>query len=176
MRFTLALLPLLAPAIQAATNEPCYGPSGIAGVCISTSACSSAGGTTISGACPSDPSNIKCCSKPKCGTAAAGNCRWKSDCAGSVVANLCPGPSQMMCCSSNAGGFGGYGAPTIPAVGACKKSAVDGAKKIVAAFPGRIREIGCVRACACPGSSDHCCGLATDLMCADGGGVSASLT
>lgn len=172
MRLTITLLPLLAATIQATTNEPCYGANGAAGVCITDAACKSAGGSTISGACPWDPSNIKCCSKPKCSNGSAGNCRWKSDCAGSSVANQCPGPSQMMCCNSAATGFGGYSAPKIPAVGACKKVAVDGAKKIVAAFPGRVREIGCVRDCACPGTSDHCCGLATDMMCSDGGGVS----
>lgn len=62
-------------------------------------------------------------------------------------------------------------------MGACKKVAVDGAKKVVAQFPGRVREIGCVRDCACGSnpSSDHCCGKATDLMCSDAGGVRHSL-
>ncbi|KAH6989189.1 hypothetical protein BKA56DRAFT_629078 [Ilyonectria sp. MPI-CAGE-AT-0026] len=157
---------------QAAVNEPCYGKSGFAGVCVTTSACSKAGGTTISGACPKDPANVKCCSKPKCGSGGAGNCRWTSDCAGSKASNQCPGPGQMKCCSSAARGFGGYKAPKIPAVGACKRNAVTGAKKIVAAFPGRVREIGCVRDCTCgaSGSSDHCCGRATDMMISDHGG------
>ena len=88
----------------------------------------------------------------------------------------CPGPSQFKCCSSTATGFGGYSAPSIPAVGACKSVAVNGAKAIVAAWPGRVREIGCVRSCACPGDSDHCCGKATDMMCSDGGGVSSLFT
>ncbi|ESU08885.1 hypothetical protein FGSG_04239 [Fusarium graminearum PH-1] len=130
---------LLSSTSLAAPNEPCYGPSGIAGVCITDAACSSAGGTSIS------------------------------------AAGQCPGPSQMKCCSSAATGFGGYSAPTIPAVGACKAVSVNAAKKVVAAFPGRIREIGCKRDCSCPGSSDHCCGLATDFMCSDGGG-SATLS
>ncbi|RSL48066.1 hypothetical protein CEP54_013079 [Fusarium duplospermum] len=174
MRFT-TLLPLLLPSTIAASNEPCYGPSGIAGVCITDAACTSAGGTSISGACPADAANIKCCSKPSCANGASGNCRWTSDCAGSSVTNQCPGPGQMRCCSAGGSGFGGYPAPNIPAVGACKQVAVDGAKKVVAAFPGRVREIGCKRDCSCPGSSDHCCGLATDFMCADGGG-SATLS
>ncbi|KAI8666178.1 hypothetical protein NCS52_00819900 [Fusarium sp. LHS14.1] len=174
MRFT-TLLPLLLPSALAASNEPCYGPNGIAGVCITDAACTSAGGTSISGACPADAANIKCCSKPSCANGASGNCRWTSDCAGSSVTNQCPGPGQMRCCSAGGSGFGGYPAPNIPAVGACKQVAVDGAKKVVAAFPGRVREIGCKRDCSCPGSSDHCCGLATDFMCADGGG-SATLS
>ncbi|KAK7424800.1 hypothetical protein QQZ08_008429 [Neonectria magnoliae] len=171
MRFTTTtLLAILSATIHAATNEPCYGPNGAAGVCISTAACTKSGGSTIAGACPADPAGIRCCSKPKCGAGGKGNCRWVSDCAGSTAANQCPGPAQMKCCSSAAGGFGGYATPKIPTVGACKKVAVDGARKIVAAFPGRVREIGCVRDCACPGSSDHCCGLATDMMISDHGG------
>ncbi|KAM7213791.1 D-alanyl-D-alanine carboxypeptidase [Rhypophila decipiens] len=154
----------------AAVNEPCYGSGGRAGVCMTTSKCSADGGTTINGACPSDPDNVKCCTKASCNS--GGNCRWKSDCAGTAASGFCPGPSQFKCCSSSATGFGGYSAPRIPSVGSCKKVAVDGAKKIVAAWPGRVREIGCVRDCSCSsGNSDHCCGKATDMMCSDGGGV-----
>lgn len=169
MRFTHLIL--LASTALAAPNEPCYA-NGQAGVCTTDASCTKAGGTTVKGACPADAANIKCCFKPKCNFGAAGNCRWASDCAGSSAGNLCPGPSQMKCCNSKATGFGGYKAPKIPALGACKKSSVEGAKKIVAAFPGRVREIGCVRSCKCPGTSDHCCGLATDMMCSDAGGVS----
>jgi len=179
MRLLLLALSLAAssssPAL-AALNEPCYGPNGLSGVCVSTSACSKAGGTTIPGACPADAASVRCCSKPKCGDASfpGGNCRWQSDCAGATSPRaFCPGPAQFKCCASPAGGFGGYpAAPKIPAVGACKKNAVEGARKIVAAFPGRVREVFCTRDCKCPGTSDHCCGLATDMMCADGGGVS----
>lgn len=94
------------------------------GVCVTTSACSSAGGVTISGACPSDPDNVKCCSKASCTNGSAGNCRWTSDCAGSSVANQCPGPGGFKCCSSAATGFGGYATPSYPSVGACKAVAV----------------------------------------------------
>lgn len=81
----------------------------------------------------------------------------------------------MACCSSTQNGWGGYAAPTFPAVGGCKAVAVEGAKKVVARFPGRVREIGCTRGCECSAtpSSDHCCGKAIDYMIADGGGVSA---
>ncbi|KAJ4257501.1 hypothetical protein NW762_008625 [Fusarium torreyae] len=122
------------PLSLSAPNEPCYGPNGTPGVCITEAACSSAGGTPVSGACPADAANIKCCSKPTCNS---GNCRWTSDCAGSSASNQCPGPAQMKCCSAAGSGFGGYPAPTIPAVGACKQVAVDAAKKVVAAWPGR---------------------------------------
>jgi hypothetical protein len=175
---------------HAAVNEPCYGSGGVAGmssgqsysgylltslgVCLSTTTCSASGGTTFSGACPSDPADVKCCSKPSCG-ASPGNCRWSSDCAASSLSNLCPGPSGFKCCQSSATGFGGYAAPAFPVVGSCKSVAVEGAKKIVAAFPGRVREIFCTRDCTCSStpSSDHCCGKATDMMCSDAGGVRA---
>ncbi|OHE91848.1 hypothetical protein CORC01_12856 [Colletotrichum orchidophilum] len=153
----------------AALNEPCYGSGGRAGVCVTTSSCSSNGGTTIDGACPADASNIKCCTKASCG--GGGNCRWTSDCAGTSASNQCPGPSGFKCCSSTATGFGGYSSPSVPSVGACKQVAVNGAKKIIAAFPGRVRQVYCTRDCTCPGDSDHCCGKATDMMCSDAGGV-----
>ncbi|KAF6823713.1 secreted protein [Colletotrichum plurivorum] len=161
---------LWATAVLAALNEPCYGSGGRAGVCVTTSACSSAGGTTIDNACPADPANVKCCTKASCGS--GGNCRYTSDCAGTTAANQCPGPSSFKCCSSSAQGFGGYSAPAIPGVGACKKVAVDGAKKIVAAFPGHVRQVFCIRDCQCNvDPSDHCCGKATDMMCSDAGGA-----
>ncbi|KAK3295266.1 peptidase M24, structural domain-containing protein [Chaetomium fimeti] len=160
---------------MAAVNEPCVGSGGrAAGVCISTTSCKSAGGVSISGACPADASNIKCCTKASCANGSAGNCRWQSDCGGKSVSNKCPGPSQMKCCSSGTTGFGGYKAPAFPAVGACKSVAVSGAKKVVAAWKGRVRQIYCTRDCACPGTSDHCCGKAIDFMCSDGGGVPTS--
>jgi len=144
-----------------------------AGVCVKTTACSSSGGTTSNNGCPSDPADVKCCAKPSCG-ASGSNCRWSSDCGGTSTTGQCPGPNAFKCCQSTASGFGGYPAPNTLVVGACKQVAVDGAKKIVAQFPGRVREIGCVRDCACGSnpSSDHCCGKATDMMCSDAGGVS----
>ncbi|KAH7163418.1 hypothetical protein B0J13DRAFT_464919 [Dactylonectria estremocensis] len=168
MRFSItSLLSLLALTAHAAVNEPCYGKNGYAGVCVTTATCSKAGGTTISGACPKDPANVKCCSKPAC---AGGNCRWISDCAGTSRSNQCPGPSQFKCCSSSARGFGGYKVPKVPSVGACKAAAVKGAQKVVAAWPGRVREIGCYRPnCSCA-KSDHCCGKAIDFMISDAGG------
>ncbi|KAG8997292.1 hypothetical protein FRB94_001088 [Tulasnella sp. JGI-2019a] len=169
--WSIFLLLLAVTAGNAATNEPCYGADGAAGVCVTTASCSSSGGTTIDNACPSDPANVKCCTKPKCGTTSSGNCRWNSDCTSTSLSNLCPGPSSFKCCQSTDTGFGGYPQPTYPAVGACKAVAVNGAKKIVAAFPRRVRQIYCIRDCPCPGDSEHCCGLATDMMCSDAGGT-----
>jgi len=160
---------LVAVVARAAVNEPCVGSGGAPGVCLTSSSCSSAGGTTLNGACP-DPGNIKCCTKPSCGSA-PGNCRWISDCPASSISNLCPGPAAFKCCQSSANGYGGYSTPSLPPVGACQQVAVDGAGMIVDAFPGRVREIFCIRQCTCGSGSDHCCGMATDMMCSDAGGM-----
>ena len=174
MHFQLLFPILAASAVSATLNQPCIGSGGRAGVCVTTATCSGSSGTTIDGACPWDAAGIKCCTKASCSNGSSGNCRWASDCAGSVVANQCPGPAAMKCCSSSATGFGGYSAPSVPAIGGCKAAAVNGANKVIAAFPGRVREIGCTRSCTCgaSGASDHCCGKAIDFMCSDGGGVS----
>ncbi|EZF35491.1 D-alanyl-d-alanine carboxypeptidase [Trichophyton interdigitale] len=151
--------------VQAATlNGPCTGAGGAPGTCISTSSCTKAGGKYISNACPGLPADIKCCSKTSCGN--GGNCRFTSACSSrNTQAGLCPGPSSFQCCLPKASGGGKFPPPKIPAVGRCKKTAVDGAKKIVAAHPGKVREIFCIRDCPCPSNSEHCCGLATDMMC-----------
>jgi hypothetical protein len=176
MRSPFLVIAALATAVSAAVNDPCYGPNGIAGVCMDTTQCSNGGGASIAGACPRDASNIRCCSKTSCPNTASGNCRWRSDCAGSTVTGQCPGPVQFQCCSSNALGWGGYSRPTVPAVGACRQVAVTGANRVIDQWPGRIRQIFCIRDCSCGSGSDHCCGKAIDYMLSDGGGVSSPAT
>lgn len=164
-------------AERAVLNGQCTGKGSAPGVCIATKKCTSKGGTFITGACPGLANDIKCCTKPACGS--GGNCRWTSQCSGTTVSNLCPGPAGFKCCvpsTSPAGPAGTYPKPAFPKVGACKKKAVDGAKKIVAGNPGKVRQIYCTRDCACPGTSDHCCGLATDMMCSSAGGVSINFS
>lgn len=137
------------------------------GVCVTTSNCASAGGSTINNACPEDPSNVKCCSKPDCSNGSNGNCRWISDCAGSTVSNQCPGPSAFKCCSSASRGFGGYSRPALPG-GICKTAAINGARAVLDAFPGRVRQLICGKSgCACGSGNDHCCGLAVDFLVSD---------
>lgn len=142
------------------------------GVCVKKSDCDSSNGVTIDGGCPSDPADVKCCSKPKCG-ASPGNCRWVSDCAGESVSNQCPGPGSFKCCQSAAEGFGGYKDPGAITDSKCDDVAKAGAKWVVNQFSGRIKALGCFRPdCDCA-KSDHCCGQAIDFMCSDDGGVSA---
>ncbi|KAJ6464552.1 hypothetical protein C8R45DRAFT_840404 [Mycena sanguinolenta] len=84
----------------AAVNGPCSsGP----GVCISTSSCSAGGGVSATGLCPSDPSDIKCCTKTPCSSTAGlggGQCQFTSTCTGNhyTLSGLCPGPSNFKCC------------------------------------------------------------------------------
>lgn len=152
-------------------NGPCTGSGGAPGVCISTPACTDNGGTYISDACPNTPENIKCCTKTACGTDNKGNCRFTSSCSSGVTeTNKCPGPDNFKCCMPESGGGGGYPPPTIPSTSSgCKAVAIEGAKDIAAAIPGKVKSIGCIRECRDPSSSDHCTGMATDMMVADGG-------
>lgn len=159
-------------AERAVVNGPCTGYGGAPGVCIPTAECTSGGGRHILNACPGTPDDVRCCTKASCGS--GGNCRWVSQCSTSTLGGLCPGPADFKCCVP-AGTSGGYPPPAIPPVGACRAPAVSGAQKVVNGNPGKVREIYCTRACACPGTSDHCCGLAIDFMCSSAGGVSLVL-
>lgn len=89
-----------------AVNGPCS-IDGTPGVCISSAQCSDSDGSSRSGFCPDDPSNIKCCIKPDCGS--GGNCRWTSQCSGSSQTGLCPGPADFQCCVGSDGGSPGDG-------------------------------------------------------------------
>ncbi|KDR77459.1 hypothetical protein GALMADRAFT_266943 [Galerina marginata CBS 339.88] len=89
------LLAISFSVAQAAINSACTAGS-TPGVCLTTSSCSSAGGTSHSGFCPSDPTNVQCCTKT-CGS--GGTCRFSSSCSsGKTQAGLCPGPSNFLCC------------------------------------------------------------------------------
>lgn len=51
---------------RAVLNVPCTGKDNAPGVYVTTSKCSSSGGTFISNACPGTPNDIKCCTKTLC--------------------------------------------------------------------------------------------------------------
>jgi len=91
-------------------NGQCTGKGGAPGVCISTSSCSSGGGSYISNACPGTPDNIKCCVKTECGPSGRnGDCRFTNQCGAgkTTLSNLCPGPTNFKCCVDAEGGGGG---------------------------------------------------------------------
>lgn len=159
-------------AERSVVDGPCTGSGGAPGVCIATAKCTSGGGSYISNACPGTPNDIKCCTKTSCGT--GGNCRFDSQCSTSTLTGLCPGPASFKCCVPGGGTSSGpYPTPSYPAVGACKAASVSGAHKVVDGNPGKVRQLYCTRDCSCPGTSDHCCGLAIDFMCSSAGGVSS---
>ncbi|KAG9042463.1 hypothetical protein FS837_010830 [Tulasnella sp. UAMH 9824] len=155
-----------------AINGRCTGANNAPGVCIATQDCTRAGGEFVSNRCPDDPENIKCCTKSNCGS--GGSCKWTNQCSTSTVPNLCPGPADFKCCVPDGGGDGPFPTPKFPdPTSGCKAVAINGVKKIVAQFPGKVREIGCIRDCPCDSdpSSDHCCGKANDLMVSRAAGV-----
>ncbi|KAH8744398.1 hypothetical protein F5882DRAFT_423572 [Hyaloscypha sp. PMI_1271] len=104
------ILPTVLFSLQAyaAVNGHCSGSANVRGICLSTSTCTSNGGTYKSGACPNDPSNIKCCFISGC-IDSSSFCTWtgtNNECSGipqSVfVTNHCPGPSNYQCCNYGA--------------------------------------------------------------------------
>ncbi|KAH6907660.1 lysozyme, partial [Coprinopsis sp. MPI-PUGE-AT-0042] len=98
--FTLALLIALNASVRAAVNDPCTA-NGLPGICLTTTSCSSGGGTSRPGFCPNDPNNVQCCTK-SCGS--GGTCRFTSTCtSGNIATGLCPGPSNFTCCLPSAG-------------------------------------------------------------------------
>ncbi|TFK38392.1 glycoside hydrolase family 24 protein [Crucibulum laeve] len=72
-------LSLIAVA-QATLNGACTVGS-TPGVCLATATCSAGGGTSTSGFCIGDPTDVKCCTKTSCGSG-----------------GLCPGPTDFKCC------------------------------------------------------------------------------
>ena len=167
---TQAFVPLARSIGGSCTND-----QSVKGVCVKTDDCTKADGKYDTGNCPNDPTNVKCCVKTNCGPSNNGKCQFTStSCSGgSYKANYCPGGDDFKCCvpDSSGGGSGGqYPTPDLPSESSgCKKTAIAGAKKIIGEFPGEVKEIGCIRKCDDPSSSDHCTGTATDMMVAPGG-------
>ena len=110
LKFIVILLAVISTTF-AATNGQCSGRSGI---CIDSSRCSSAGGTTYSGYCPSDPNSIKCCDNIPCKAddGRSGKCVFSSQCSGTTVSGKCPGGNDFKCCLGGGGSDGGSSANT----------------------------------------------------------------
>ncbi|KAF2732838.1 hypothetical protein EJ04DRAFT_535785 [Polyplosphaeria fusca] len=112
--YTIALL--LFPLTSLATlNGHCSGSKAVdnyktSGICIRTSTCNDYHGEYISGACPNDPNDVKCCivgKYPNAGTNPCGQysvCDWTANaCGGSWKTGLtrvgyCPGGDNYKCC------------------------------------------------------------------------------
>ncbi|KAM7215340.1 hypothetical protein V8F06_009297 [Rhypophila decipiens] len=83
-----------------AIDELCsYG--GSFGTCQTTSWCNGRGGRSdVTGACPGQPANVRCCFAPRCGSGGwcdhtSARCR---EFGGQFLPNLCPGPTNYRCC------------------------------------------------------------------------------
>ena len=88
---------ILALAATIAHSEVCTVPGVGVGACISTSTCSSRGGTSHPGYC-SGGTDTQCCTGIICdGT---GLCMQSSECTGTVVTGKCPGPNGFACCKN----------------------------------------------------------------------------
>lgn len=101
MNFDTKLILILLVTISAAfasLNGEC---SGRKGICIKTSTCSSYGGQSYSGKCPSDPNDVKCCDSIPCSAnGKSGYCVFSSQCGGETVSGKCPGGNDFKCCLS----------------------------------------------------------------------------
>ncbi|KAK0545195.1 hypothetical protein OC846_004725 [Tilletia horrida] len=107
MRTVFASLALFSLAGFSAAVQTCVNGGGIVGECISTSDCSSNGGSSQAGYCPGDAS-IQCCtwSSDSC----SGQCMPNLGCGGSSVTGQCPGGAEVQCCQNNPGVLSGYNA------------------------------------------------------------------
>jgi len=99
MRFNSKLvLTLLAtvPSAFAALNGRC---NGVSGICIKTGTCGKYSGHSISGKCPNDPNDVKCCQSIPCSSnGKSGTCMFTDQCNGEKISGLCPGGSNFKCC------------------------------------------------------------------------------
>jgi len=94
-KLVLSLL-IAVPSAFAALNGACTNHEGI---CISTTTCGNFGGSNVTGKCPDDPNDVKCCFNIPCNSnGKSGSCMFKSKCTGTTVSGLCPGGSDFLCC------------------------------------------------------------------------------
>ncbi|KAK0547761.1 hypothetical protein OC846_004723 [Tilletia horrida] len=103
--FFSSLAVVLSLASSSVAVQSCVNGAGIVGECISTSSCSSAGGSSQAGYCPG-ASSIQCCTWSS--SSCAGQCMPNLGCGGSSVTGLCPGGSEVQCCKNNPAKLSGY--------------------------------------------------------------------
>ncbi|KAF8935348.1 hypothetical protein EDD21DRAFT_441345 [Dissophora ornata] len=99
MRFLLGVASIVISTATVLAANTCS-VNGLAGSCISASSCSSNGGTSATGHCPYDPTDILCCTYGSCktGDGRSGSCISTGSCTGTSIAGLCPGSSGIQCC------------------------------------------------------------------------------
>jgi len=91
-------LPVFLAAVSMAFATDICTVSGVgSGICISTSECSSNGGSSHAGYCAGS-SDIQCCTGIPCKS--TGICMRSSECTGTTVTGACPGPNGFSCCTN----------------------------------------------------------------------------
>jgi len=105
MRFNTLIAAFIAamiPSSLATLNGPCSGAYSGQGACVYESDCTKNGGSYISGFCPNDAANIKCCVKKVQVNPyfKVGRCIPKSQCTGSylMLDGYCPGNDNVKLC------------------------------------------------------------------------------
>ncbi|KAI6350974.1 hypothetical protein MCOR25_010237 [Pyricularia grisea] len=99
MQLLLMLLPLLATPVLGAIGSLCKANK-VTGTCQTTSWCKGRKGQQpVTGACPNDPDNVKCCIFPECEGDVGMGCFLESECYTYTHPGLCPGPSNYKCCA-----------------------------------------------------------------------------
>ena len=149
--------------------------TGLDGICVPSANCTGDGVTFIDDACPGHGEDIKCCSSLTFGD--DGDYREDNE---SIADNEDSEDSEDSQDFDDADGQTlnkrAFPTPRLPTLASgCKSIAIEGARKIRAQFPGRIKEIGCKRDCSISGEvSEHCTGMANDLLVSSAWGVSSS--
>lgn len=109
----LFLLGFTAHGALAAIGSSCSASLG-SGTCQKTSSCA---GFTVVGACPSDPTDVRCCIQKACSPpSGSGKCKSvSSGCSGTFIAGYCPGDSSIQCCVATVTPPTGTGAKVLAA-------------------------------------------------------------
>ncbi|EHA46691.1 hypothetical protein MGG_18077 [Pyricularia oryzae 70-15] len=72
----------------------------VTGTCQTTKWCKGRNGQQpVTGACPNDPADVKCCLFPDCEDGVGMGCFLESECYTYTHPGLCPGPSNYKCCA-----------------------------------------------------------------------------
>lgn len=176
-----------------ASTPTCKANSGLAGHCISTTACKSQGGYSEAGHCPG-ATDIQCCTYPKgsgdtcTAKGVTGTCMPTSSCpdsTGKSIPGYCSGPADVQCCVSKA------------AADKASRSELSSGKKICSIDKAGLPTSGFVGECIgtgacksgggtstpgfCPGSSaNQCCTYGTckgmDGVCEPVGSCQGTIT
>ncbi|KAG0022815.1 hypothetical protein BGZ81_008366 [Podila clonocystis] len=100
MRVTTALISAFVLAASAMAQHSCTRPNWGPGICIRTSDCTRSGGSYVSGACPNDPADVKCCTYGTCQVPdnGWGICIPSGKCTSTRVPGYCKGGADIQCC------------------------------------------------------------------------------